>query len=210
MDPVAGGAEPLDVARARVAAQARALSSRLAIEDLDADELREVAATLSVLVAGSGGGPRRRTRFARSAVAGGESANAHDLHPFNLGQSGVFPPLDMALSGRRIVARTRFGPAWEGPPGLVHGGFLATAFDMASSTLAASLAGPSVTRTLQVRYVRPTFLEAELRYEVEAGPVLGRLMDLEGRLYADDVLTLRGTAQFASLSAERFSDRSPG
>ncbi|WP_421118971.1 PaaI family thioesterase [Aquihabitans daechungensis] len=206
MDPAR---DPLDAARLRVADRLRALAAHLATGELGVDELDDLEALLAPLTPEVGTGPAS-TWFGRAVRAGEASASGHDRHPFGSGQSAVFPPLTMVVDGSRLVASTRLGAAWEGPPGLVHGGFLAAAFDMACSTLAAALLGPSVTRTLTTRYLRPTFLDADLRYEIEAGPIEGRLVEIRGRLFADDAVTLRGSAQFASLDAGRYRDRRPG
>lgn len=122
----------------------------------------------------------------------------------------MYPPIELEVDDDLLVARVRFGPAWEGPPDLVHGGYLAAGFDMVLSAMAHHVLGHSVTRRLQVRYLKPTFLGAPLRYEVEADAPQGRLLDLRGRLYADDQITMRASAQFASLDESRFADRRKG
>ena len=39
------------------------------------------------------------------------------------------PPIALELDDDRIVGRVTFGAAYEGPPGCVHGGYVAAAFD---------------------------------------------------------------------------------
>lgn len=141
-----------------------------------------------------------RTRFAHGFI---EAAR----HPIAEGTSGVYPPIEFVWDADLLVAHVRFGPAWEGPPDLVHGGYLAAGFDMVISSMAHRILGHSVTRRLQVRYLKPTFYRSALRYEVEADEPQGRLLELRARLYADDVLTMRASAQFASVDTERFADR---
>ena len=126
---------------------------------------------------------------------------------FAEGASAVYPPFVVTGDEELLVATTRFDGAWEGPPDLVHGGYLAAGFDMVLSSMAHRVLGHSVTRRLQVRYLKPTFLGSELRYEVEASEPRGRLLSLTGRLYADDRLTMRASAEFASLDQARFADR---
>ncbi len=47
-------------------------------------------------------------------------------------------------------------------------------------------------------------IDAPLRYEIQAGEPDGRLLDLHGTLLADGRVTMRATAQFASLDRSRF------
>ena len=198
--------DPLDEARRGVAERLRTLADHLASGDLGVNELDQLQQALGPLLPAPEDGPIS-SWFGRAIAVTDAPEEAHDRHAFARGQSAVYPPIDLELDGTKLVATTRLGAAWEGPPGVVHGGFLAAGFDMACSSLAAAMLGPSVTRSLHTRYLTPTFLGAELRYEIEAGPVDGRLLELRGRLFADGTVTLRGHAQFAALAADRFRDR---
>lgn len=193
-------------ARRAVAAQLRSLADRLVTDDLPADRWAEVLQHLEAAAAALPAEPPGRTRFARdhfelgAGTEDGPSAN----HPLGLGTSGVYPPIEMFHEGDLLVATVAFGPAFEGPPGLVHGGFLAAGFDIILSAMAHHQIGTSVTRSLTVRYLKPTLLDVPLRYEIEAGEPEGRLLDLRGTLLADGRVTMRASAQFASLGHERF------
>lgn len=183
----------------------RALAGRVATDDLDHEGWEAVRSLLDEAGAcftETTGASEARTRFARGFT---EAAR----HPVAEGTSGVYPPFDLRIADGVLVAETSFGPAWEGPPDLVHGGYLAAGFDMVLSAMAHHVLGHSVTRRLQVRYLRPTFLGARLRYEVEADAPHGRLLDLRGRLLADGHVTMRASAQFATLAPDRFADRRP-
>ncbi len=191
-----------DEQRREVAQRLRDLADRVATDDLPEQGWADLLGRLDGAATAFDGDPEPRTRFARGFI---EAAR----HPIAEGTSGVYPPLRFEWDDDRLVARVRFGPAWEGPPDLVHGGYLAAGFDMVLSSVAHRLLGHSVTRRLQVRYLKPTFLTAELRYEVEADEPNGRLLELRGRLLADDRVTMRASAQFASVDTERFADRRP-
>ena len=120
----------------------------------------------------------------RAGSVGESWRDGTGVHPLAEAASGVFPPLELEVdaAARRASLETRFGPAWEGPPGLVHGGFVAAAFDMAMSALAAATCGPTVTRWLRVRYLKPTAIDAHLRFEVECDEPVGRLLSLRATL----------------------------
>lgn len=186
-----------------MAQRLRELASLAAVEDLDHEGWEAVRSLLDQASASfAPGGGNDRSRFARGFT---EAAR----HPVAEGTSGVYPPFDLRIDDGLLVAETSFDAAWEGPPDLVHGGYLAAGFDMVLSAMAHHVLGHSVTRRLQVRYLRPTFLGARLRYEVEAGEPQGRLLDLRGRLLADGQVTMRASGQFATLDPERFADRRP-
>lgn len=193
-----------EVQRQQVAARLRALAERLATDDLDAAGWEALATDLDAALARFPADPPQRTRFARGVT---EAAR----HPIAEGTSAVYPPVDLAIEGNRLTAEVRFGPAWEGPPDLVHGGYLAAGFDMVLSALASHLCGHTVTRRLQVRYLRPTFQASSLRYEIEADEPDGRLIELRGVLLADGQVTMKASAQFARIDEARFADRrAPG
>ena len=73
------------------------------------------------------------------------------------------PPLRLEFASDRIVASATFGAAYEGPPGCVHGGWIAASFDEVLGA-AQSLSGSGgMTAYLKVDYRSPTPLHQELR-----------------------------------------------
>lgn len=194
-------------ARRQVAAQLRQLADRLVTDDLPEQEWQAVSSHLLAALGALPEHPPGRTRFAQDHfdLGAGVEDSPSARHPLGLGTSGIYPPFSIFHEGDTLVATTTFGPAFEGPPGLVHGGFLAAGFDIMLSAMAHHHLGTSVTRSLKVRYLKPTSLDAPLRYEIKAGVQDGRLLDLTGVLLADGRVTMRASAQFATLSAERFS-----
>jgi acyl-coenzyme A thioesterase PaaI-like protein len=75
---------------------------------------------------------------------------------------------------KRVAATVTYGHQYEGPPGCVHGGMLAAAFDIVLAMGAATCGRLLVTGTITVRYLRPTPLHTELRFD-------GALVGIEGR-----------------------------
>ena len=197
----------------QVAARLRLLADHLVTDELTADGWSGLDDALARILEGLPGDGTGPTRFATGFAADPSPDEIHQpTHSLGQGASGVFPPMRLEFSedGERLLAHTRFGPAWEGPPGLVHGGFLAAGFDMVISALAAHVLDHSVTRSLRLRFLKPTVLGAALRYDVGVvGDRDGRLVDLQGTLYADDRVTMRATAQFAAVDATRFGHQPP-
>ena len=108
--------------------------------------------------------------FARFVAAIAEDASISDRMPFDAVIGPFNPialPVEVTVEGGRAVGRARFTTPYEGPPGLVHGGVIAAAFDMVLSVAnhAAQAAGPTVSLTM--RYRRPTLLDRDLVIEAE-------------------------------------------
>jgi len=92
-------------------------------------------------------------------------SGASDLMPFDLvlGRlNPIAPPITFTWEGGRSIGRVTFTRPYEGPPGCVHGGMIAAAFDQVLSVanVMAGTAGP--TAELTIRYRKPTPLGVEV------------------------------------------------
>lgn len=95
----------------------------------------------------------------------------------------IAPPLQMTAMGERPVAEVTYQASYEGFPGIVHGGFVALAFDYIT-VLAAFLNGfRGVTGSLQVKYRKPVPLEVPLRYEAWVEKASGRVAIARAELH---------------------------
>jgi acyl-coenzyme A thioesterase PaaI-like protein len=77
-----------------------------------------------------------------------------------------FPQYTITVDGDRASGAVNFPTAYEGPPGIVHGGFLALLFDCVVQHHNCDLGVAGKTTSLAVRFRRPTPLLTELRFEV--------------------------------------------
>ena len=86
--------------------------------------------------------------------------------------------------------RVAFPLVYEGPPGLVHGGFLAVFFDcvMQHQNCLAGLAGK--TRSLKVTFRRPTPVLADLRFDIARSEVARGITSTARLLLDDEVLCI--------------------
>jgi hypothetical protein len=84
------------------------------------------------------------------------------------------PPMQWHPDGDILRGWANYSPAYEGPIGNVHGGFVAAAFDdlMGMAQLSAGIAG--YTGTLTVKMLRPTPLNRRIDYEAGVDRVEGR------------------------------------
>ena len=79
----------------------------------------------------------------------------------------AFPEYDIAVHGDRATGTVTFPIAFEGPPGVVHGGVLATFFDCVIQHHHCDLGQAGKTTSLHVEYRRPTPLATPLTFEVD-------------------------------------------
>ena len=102
--------------------------------------------------------------------------------------SPLAPPIAWEWVPPRILGRVVFGAAYEGPPGYVHGGIIALAFDEMLGMANIASGHPGMTGTLKVRYRRPTPLYREVSFEAWVDRVEGRRIMTRGTLSCDDDL----------------------
>ncbi|WP_083391234.1 hypothetical protein [Parafrankia soli] len=96
-----------------------------------------------------------------------------------------FPGYEIAVDGDRAEGTVNFPIAYEGPPGLVHGGFLALFFDAVIQHHNCDLGLAGKTAGLALRYRRPVPLRTDLRF-VLARSADGPRIRTTGRLLAGD------------------------
>ena len=209
--------QPIDdrqAAARRVGEAVRIAIDRLTATAAPPDVLAEAASRMGEVVAllEGYGSNRRYEGFAEASGA------AHDRGFFDwspqLGLANpLAPPIYVDVEGETVVGRAVFGAAYEGPPGCVHGGYVAAAFDEVLG-LTQTLSGQvGMTGTLTVRYRRPTPLHTDLRFEGRLDSVSGRKVLTSASLFAHGHLAAEATGLFISVSPERFSalsDNRPG
>jgi acyl-coenzyme A thioesterase PaaI-like protein len=140
-----------------------------------------------------------------------EAANAGDPFAFfdhspMLGHANpLAPPIEIWMEGDQVVGRARFDAAYEGPPGCVHGGYVAAAFDELLGSTQSLSGAPGMTARLVVNYRSPTPLHTELRFVGSLDRVDGRKIYVTGELWAADVLCAEAEGLFVSMRPDRFA-----
>lgn len=111
-------------------------------------------------------------------------------------------PAVLRREGRRVVGEVSFGAAYEGAPGLVHGGVLSLVLDqlLGEAAMAADVGGMTV--RLDVRYVAPTPLHTELSLAAEVVEVQDRKVRIEGTIAAGGTTTVTVAGTFVRLTEE--------
>ncbi len=139
-----------------------------------------------------------------------EAANAGDLEgPFDnsplMGLANpLAPPMHLELRDDRVVGTVTCGSAYEGPPGHVHGGFVAAMFDELLGYAQGLSGRQGMTGRLTVSYRSPTPLHTELRCAGWLESVDGRKILTKGELYAGDRLCAEAEGLFISIDGARF------
>jgi acyl-coenzyme A thioesterase PaaI-like protein len=146
----------------------------------------------------------------RSVDGWAEVANAGDAFGF-FDYSPVFgranplaPPVEMEVHDSEVRGRARWGAAYEGPPGCVHGGHIAAAFDEVLGMTQSIAGAPGMTGILTIRYRNPTPLHTDLTFVARVARVDGRKIYTEGTLLNDDVVCAEGEALFISVDFGKF------
>jgi acyl-coenzyme A thioesterase PaaI-like protein len=105
-------------------------------------------------------------------------------------------PVQWVIDADTATGWATYSPAYEGPAGHVHGGFVAAAFDdlMGSAQTLSGSAG--YTGTLTVRMIRPTPLERRIDYEAGITRVEGRKIFVWGTAACDGVLLAQAEIVF--------------
>ena len=89
-------------------------------------------------------------------------------HSRDIGEyNAAFPRYEIAVADDRAEGTITFPLVYEGPPGVVHGGFLAVLFDCILQHLSCDMGRAGKTRNLNVRYRRPTPILTELQFSAQ-------------------------------------------
>jgi acyl-coenzyme A thioesterase PaaI-like protein len=102
-----------------------------------------------------------------------------------------------------IEAHVTFGVAYQGPPGYVHGAFIAGVFDDVLGAANMASGNPGMTVQLNVRYRRATPLQTPLRVVARHTRREGRRIFCEASMLAGDEVTAEAEGVFAEITLER-------
>jgi acyl-coenzyme A thioesterase PaaI-like protein len=210
-------ATPRRTEERRLAAAMREVIERLVSTTATTEELARAADELEALAALLGSYPTGQTYqgFAESANAGQETAGLQpgdpewyaffDHSPFIGLANPLSPPLHLEYRGDRVVGGVTFGAAYEGPPGCVHGGYVAAVFDELLGATQSLSGDQGMTAHLGVDYRRPTPLGVPLTLEGWLDRRDGRKIYARAAMYADGQLTAEADGLFIAFDREKFA-----
>jgi acyl-coenzyme A thioesterase PaaI-like protein len=166
-----------------------------------ADELERLAERLDAFPGGS-----LYEGFAESTLAGTDPHAFFDHSPMLGRANPLAPPIQLWQEADRMCGRVTFSSAYEGPPGCVHGGYVAAAFDEVLGSTQSLAGRPGMTARLSVDYRSPTPLHTELRFESWVTEVSGRKTYTHGTLHAGDRLCAESDGLFVAVPSDRVAE----
>lgn len=110
--------------------------------------------------------------------------HARDIGAYN----PCFPEYAITVDGPQATGTVEFPIAYEGPPGIVHGGFLALLFDCVVQHHNCEVGVAGKTASMTLHYRRPTPLETPLRFTVERTVQDGRIRSVAQLLDGERLL----------------------
>ncbi|CAB4812767.1 MAG: hypothetical protein F2873_09370 [Actinobacteria bacterium] len=116
----------------------------------------------------------------------------------------IAPPMTIEWGEDFVVGRATYGLVYEGPPGCLHGGFIAAGFDEILG-LSQGLSGQvGMTGRLTISYRSPTPLFREIVYRARFIRKDGRKVFVEATLHAGDTLCAEAEGLFIAMKPEFF------
>lgn len=211
--------------RRRLAGAMRLVIERLIASDAPEEELRVAADRLEQYAEHLATHPRRKRYegIAESALAqmkaleaAGEPApppnevklllspGHFDFSPLIGRSNPLAPPITVREENGRVYADVTFGSAYEGPPGSLHGGYVAAAFDEVLGYAQSLTGSPGMTGRLEVSYRSPTPLHTPLRFEAWVESVSGRKITARCTLHAGERLCAEALGLFITIKPGTF------
>lgn len=121
-------------------------------------------------------------------------------HSRDIGEYNGVPRYEISVADDRAEGTVEFPVVYEGPPGVVHGGFLAVFFDCILQHLSCDMGRAGKTRSLHLRYRRPTPICTELRFSAQR-VVTDEAIEFTAEVRAGD--TVLCTAEMSAVLGKR-------
>jgi len=123
--------------------------------------------------------------------------NAHpERSPLTGRSNALAAPLRMWFEGDEIRGEATYADAYEGPPGLVHGGYVIAAFDDVLGVVQSVSGLAGLTGTLEVKLRSGTPLNRRIDYVGRVERVEGRKVFASGESLLDGVVIAQATGVF--------------
>jgi acyl-coenzyme A thioesterase PaaI-like protein len=135
---------------------------------------------------------------------GGDNSAILESHPMMGPSNPLAPPMSLTRDADGAHATVTYGHQYEGPPGRVHGGFIAAAFDQVLGAAAALSGRVFFTGSLTVKYRKPTPLHEPLQMEGEIHSVRPRTVHVVGRLLFDGEVTAEAEGVMVTVPEDTF------
>jgi acyl-coenzyme A thioesterase PaaI-like protein len=193
-------------ARRRAAAAIRDLIPIVAFAEPAEDELEAAATELEATAARLApfATASRHHRSGGMQTLSGDQPEIWEGHPIVGASSAIAAPLVLEELDSTIRATATFSTAYEGAPGVVQGGFIATAFDYVLGRQAALTGLMVVTGTLTVRFRAPAAVGREVAFTTALVSIEGRKVNVAAEARSDGNLVAEAEAIFIAVKQEHY------
>ena len=198
-------------ARQRLASATRALNEKLVSTDIDpelaaalTEKIEGLAAELSqaLQVTGLVDMAKRGQRGTIDDVMGELVSVGGRSHPCS-------PELRWQEASNRITGTVKFSQAFEGPPGHVHGGWVAGVLDHLMGMTHVRTGHPGMTGGLSVRYLKPTPLNQVIEVSAQATELDDKRTEVKAEMRFGETTTAKAEAIFVRVDREKFGFETP-
>ena len=193
-------------ARQRLASATRALNEKLVSTDIDpelaaalTEKIEDLTEELSQAqqVSGLVDMARRGQRGTIDDVMGELVSVGGRSHPCS-------PELRWQEAPNQIMGTVRFSQAFEGPPGHVHGGWVAGVLDHLMGMTHVRTGYPGMTGGLSVRYLKPTPLNQAIEVSAQATELDDKRTEVKAEMRFGETTTATAEAIFVRVDREKF------
>jgi len=196
-------------AKRELAAAVRELMDCLCATDAPEEELLSIAEQVRESAERFRDQPEMENRpgVAEASLAGGMEIFL-DRSPLVGLANPMAPPVTLGLDAEAEMIRgeVTFGRAYEGAPGCVHGGFVASLLDEALGMACGLSGNPGMTAEITCSYRKPTPLRVPLRIEAQLDRIDGRKLYTSGAVYAGELLCAEAKGLFISIPFSKFGE----
>ncbi len=194
---------PQQQAARDVADALRRLARSLETTSASVEELDGLAATIDGLTEALAGSDGTRSVDGDAPAVVYQAHRLRERSPFIGRANPVALPLVVEFVEDGIDAVANFSTLYEGPPGCLHGGYIAGIFDEVLGA-AQTLAGQAgMTGRLTVHYRSPTPLNTDLHLRARLESVNGRKIVCKGTLHAGDRLCAEAEGLFIAVDPNK-------
>ncbi|HEY7775215.1 MAG TPA: PaaI family thioesterase [Kineobactrum sp.] len=178
-------------AKRRAAQAMRELTEVLVTSNADIDALDALTESVTETTQRLAQQPRLYglSGFMRDGDHGHHGEVNHELNAVGGFSNPLAPRMTIRLADESAVGTVTCGYAYEGPPGYVHGGYIAALFDQFLGMAQLVGKNPGMTGLLTVRYHTPTPLNTPLTLSAKLRSSEGRKTTLTGEMHAGGELT---------------------
>lgn len=214
-DPIVDGhgpdaTHPPGPAHERLAEALRRVTNQLVLTAATPEQVEAAAAAIEAVAASL---EPVTPEWTLSVPAFMSSRDPHGYFPFSP-QIGLYnplaPPMRVVVDDDDTVrGAVNLDAAYEGPPGCVHGGVIASLFDEILGIANITAGVGAMTGTLTIRYRNPTPLKSDLTFTARNVAVDGRKVFTNGTLHAGETLCCECEGIFIVIDHERWQGKRP-